>query len=280
VGNVAYNLSSESARLRRLDDNYQTYLNRVARMTLPEAYRSQVQHIRESSKFHPTPDGVREAVPFPGYTVITPVSEEDSKNADFYATLQIYQQELLKLSVESDLIVPVPPARFHVTLADLIRDSAYRDACKANSDFEEQLRSCFVDIFQQYQRSRNSKAEPIRWQVLGLMVLPRALGVCLVPQDESCYEQIVNLRRTIYQNQKLIALGIEQQYHFTAHVTLGYFGEISPSLDRERFGTMLSELNQKWLLNSPEFVVQRAEVRKFDNTIRYDREADWPSLDF
>ncbi|MEO1378556.1 MAG: DUF1868 domain-containing protein, partial [Cyanobacteria bacterium J06635_10] len=34
-----------------MDDNYQTYMNRVARMTLPEAYASQVQYLKESPKF-------------------------------------------------------------------------------------------------------------------------------------------------------------------------------------------------------------------------------------
>jgi hypothetical protein len=262
-----------------LDDNYQTYLNRVARMTLPEAYRSQVQHIQESSKFQPH-SGSRRAVPFPGYTVITPPAEDDSVNSAFYGKLQAYQQELLQLPIDGDLIVPVPASSFHFTLADLIWDSAYRDACEKNPQFEVQLRACFVEIFQQYQQSMTPKTNPIRWQMLGLMVMTRAVGVCLVPQDEGCYEQIVNFRRAIYQNPQLIALGIEQQYHFTAHVTLGYFGEISPQIDRDRLSTVLSQLNQQWLGNSPEFVVQRAEVRKFDDMTRYYRQSDWATFDF
>ncbi|MBF2007700.1 hypothetical protein PCC6912_49070 [Chlorogloeopsis fritschii PCC 6912] len=263
-----------------MDDNYQTYLNRVARMTLPEAYRSQVQHIQESSKFQPTPDGARQAAPFPGYTVITPPWEEETENSNFYAKLEAYQQELLQLPVGCDLIVPVPPASFHLTLADLIWDSAFRDACEKNSEFEQQLRSCFIDIFQQYQQSLTGSSVPIRWQTLGLMIMPRAVGVCLVPQDESFYEQIVNLRRAIYQNPQLIALGIEQQYHFTAHITLGYFGEVPPELDRDRLATVFSQLNQQWLMNSLDFVAHRAELRKFDDMTRYYREPDWPVLNF
>ncbi len=184
------------------------------------------------------------------------------------------------MPVNSDLIVPVPPASFHLTLADLIWDSAYRDAHEKNSEFEQQLRSCCVEIFQQYQQSMTRGANPIYWQVLGLIVMPRAVGVCLVPQDERCYEQIIQFRRTIYQNPKLIALGIEQHYHFTAHVTLGYFGEVSPDLDRTNLSIMLSELNQQWLLNSPKFLIHRVELRKFDNMTHYYRESDWPSLDF
>ncbi|MBW4498638.1 MAG: DUF1868 domain-containing protein [Scytonema hyalinum WJT4-NPBG1] len=263
-----------------MDDKYQTYLNRLARMTLPEACRTQVQHIQESSKFQPNPEGARQAEPFPGYTVITPPWEEETDNSTFYARLQDYQQELLQLGVNSDWIVLVPPASFHLTLADLIWDSAYHDACEKNPQFEEQLRSCVAQIFEQYQQSTQQQTHPIRWLLQGLVVMPRAVGVCLVPEDEACYEQIVKVRRAIYQNSNLMALGIEQHYHFTAHVTLGYFGEISPSLDRDRLATMFSELNQKWTENSPQLTIHRAELRKFDDMTRYYRQPDWPSLDF
>jgi len=263
-----------------LDDNYQTYLNRVARMTLPEACISQVQHLKESSKFTPHAGGGRKAASFPGYTLITPPhGEEDSTNSTFYSILQSYQQELMDLPVSSDLIIPVPPNSFHLTLADLIWDSAYRDARETNPDFEAQLRSCFDDIFQQYQNSVTFNHPP-KWQMLGLMLMPRAVAVCLVPLDENSYSKIVNLRRGIYQNPKLMALGIEQQYNFTAHITLGYFGEIKPDLDRLHFATMLSQLNQKWTENLPTFTVHRAELRKFDDMTRYYREPDSPALVF
>lgn len=264
-----------------MDDNYQTYLNRVARMTLPEAFGTQVQHILESSKFQPIHNGERQAVSFPGYTVITPPQQEETQNSNFYTQLQSYQQELLQLPVAGDLIVPVPPASFHVTLADLIWDSAFSDACAKNPEYEQQLRSCFAEIFQQYQQSLTRRAvHPIRWQMLGLMVMTRAVGVCLVPQDQNSYEEIVNFRRAIYQNPNIMTLGIEQQYHFTAHVTLGYFGEISPNLDRDRLATLFSQLNQQWLLNTPEFLIHRAELRKFDDMTYYYRQADWPVLNF
>lgn len=263
-----------------MDDKYQIYLNRLARMTLSEAYKTQIQHIQTSSKFQPHSDQGRQAVPFPGYTVITPPWEEETDNSTFYAHLQDYQQELLQLRVNSDWIVAVPPASFHLTLADLIWDSAYYDAREKNPKFEEQLRSCFADIFRQYQQSTQAQTYPIRWQMQGLVVMPRAIGVCLVPKDEACYEQIVNLRRAIYQNSHLMALGIEQHYHFSAHVTLGYFGEIAPNLDHENLATMFSQLNQQWAENSLELTIHRAELRKFDDMTRYYREPDWPILDF
>ncbi|MEO1183354.1 MAG: DUF1868 domain-containing protein [Cyanobacteria bacterium J06636_27] len=263
-----------------MDDNYQTYMNRVARMTLPEAYTSQAQHLKESSKFASNPEKGRKAVHFPGYTLITPPNDkEDSINSVFYSKMRDYQQDILKLTMGPGLIAPVPDDSFHMTLADLIWDSAYRDAKEANPDFETQLKSCFNDIFRQYQNSLSSKNPP-RWQMLGLMLMPRAVAVCLVPLDRESYEQIVNLRRAVYQNSKLIALGIEQQYNFTAHVTLGYFGQIPPDLNRNDFATSLSELNQKWTENLPTLTVNRAELCKFDDMTRYYRESDSPVLVF
>ncbi|MGH1393699.1 MAG: DUF1868 domain-containing protein [Trichormus sp.] len=262
-----------------MDDNYQIYLNRVARLTLPEAYKSQVQNIQESYKFQPS-GGARVAVNFPGYTLITPPAAEDSENSAFYATLQGYQQEILQLPSNQNLLVPLPAESFHLTLADLIWDSAYRHACEKNPEFEEQLHSCITETFQQYQESLTQQRQAIAWQVLGIVLMPRAIGVCLVPKDESGYEQILKFRRTIYQNPKLIALGIEQHYHFTAHVTLGYFGDISPDLDRVKFADALTQLNEKWMFNLPEISIHRVELRKFDDMTRYYRESDWPSLSF
>ena len=263
-----------------MDNNYQTYLNRVARMTLPEAYNSQVQHVQESFKFQPNSEGVRQASLFPGYTVITPPSEEDTANSAFYASLSQYQQQLLELPFNRDLIVPVPVSSLHFTLADLIWDSAYRDACQSNSNFEQDLHNCFTEIFQNYQKPIGTGNDSIRWQMLGLIVMPRAVGVCLVPQSEVCYSQIVNFRRAIYQNPKLMALGIEQHYNFTAHITLGYFGNIPSDIDKNYLASMFSDLNQKWLSNSPEMVVTSAQLRKFDDMNRFYREPNWPVLDF
>ncbi|MBD2692173.1 DUF1868 domain-containing protein [Anabaena catenula] len=262
-----------------MDDNYQTYLNRVARMMLPEFYRTQVQHIQESSKFQSN-SGIREPAPFPGYTLITPPAGEDTENAAFYSQIETYQRSLLELPVNSDLIVPVPPASFHLTVADLIWDHAFHHATQKNPQFAEELNSCLGDLFKQHQESRTKAANPISWQMLGLLVMPRAIGVCLVPKDERSYEEIIQLRRLIYQNRKLMGLGIEQHYNFTAHITLGYFGEIPAEPDRIELSTMLSELNQQWLLNFPEILINRVELRKFDNMTHYYRQPDWISLDF
>lgn len=188
-------------------------------------------------------------------------------------------QEQLVQQLDAGMMVPVPPDSFHLTVADLIWDSAYRHASE-KPDFEVQLRGAIAKSFEQYQQS-TSGGNPIRWQPLGLMVMPRALAVCLLPKDEQAYDRILQFRRSIYQNHNLIGLGIEQQYRFTPHVTLGYFGDIPPNLDSDRFCTTLSQLNDLWLEGeSKELWSHHAELRKFDDMTHYYREPDWPVLQF
>ncbi len=262
-----------------MDETFQTYLNRVTRLTLPATYKTQLQHIQESPKFKPLPDGSREAVPFPGYSVVTPPWEEEPEHSGFYTPLQGLQQKLLQ-QLDPGLIVMVPPESFHLTLADLIWDSAYRDMERENPEFEAQLQERLQESFQQYQKLAG-EGTPIGWQLLGIMIRPRAIAVCLTPQDEEAYKRIMLFRRAIYQNSRLIGLGIEQQYHFTAHITLGYFGEIPPDLNRDHLADVLSKISQEALAEeSVPLCIRRAQLRKFDNMMRYYRQPDWPVLEF
>ena len=258
-----------------MDDNYQTYLNRVAKLVMPENYKTQVQHFQSSPKFKPLPGGGRQAVAFPGYTVIAPPAQEDNQNSDFYQSLHSFQKQLIELAPK-DLIVPVPPGSLHVTLADLIWESAYYYAQENVEKFDIQLINAISKIFEQYQQSKI--ASQVEWQVLGITVMPRAIGVSLVPKNENAYNQILNLRRAIYQSPDLTALGMEQHYHFTPHITLGYFGEVAPSLERDRFSQTISELNQQ--LSDYPLKIYQAELRKFDDMTHYYREQDWSIVTF
>ena len=256
-----------------MDETYQTYVNRVAPMTLPTTHETQLQNIQQSGKFV---EG--KPVSFPGYTVITPPECDDKDNDRLYKRLELCQEQLLQ-QLEPGLTIPIPKSSFHITLADLIWDSGYRDALAKNPQFDSQLREQVEVSFAQY-RQRVHRRSPIQFQLLGLSIFPRAIAVCLIPQEEEGYQQILQLRRSIYQNQGIVALGIEQQYYFTAHITLAYFGEISPELDRKKVVTALATINQDWLEREPPSMkVQWAELRFFEDMMDYKRELDWPTLE-
>lgn len=257
-----------------MDESYNTYLNRVAKMTLPATYESQIKNIQESPKFRLAADGSRQPVAFPGYSAITPPGAEDPDNAGVFASLSTCQQELNK-KLEPDLLVLVDPASFHFTLADLIWDSAYRTAIAANPDFESQLRDRIEDSFKIY-HSSISEPQPIRWQIVGLTVRPRAIEVSLIPKDEYSYDRIIAFRRAIYQSSSLMALGIEQQYYFTAHTTLAYFANVDREIDRVRLSDTLQEYNMHWLDHPQEVIFAEAQLRKFSDMYTYERQPNFP----
>ncbi len=256
-----------------MDESYHTYLSRVAKMTLPATYESQVKNIQESPKFGLT-DGTRQPVAFPGYSAITPPGAEDPGNSAVFKDLAVCQQRLIE-KLEADLLVLVDPASFHFTLADLIWDSAYRMATDANPDFESKLIDRIEDSFQIYQDSIVDTT-PIRWQIMGLTVRPRAIEVSLVPKDESSYDRIIALRRAIYQNSGLISLGIEQQYYFTAHTTLAYFANVQQEIDRVRLSDTLQEYNMHWLDHPQEIILDQGQLRKFTDMYTYERKPNFP----
>jgi hypothetical protein len=257
-----------------VDESYHTYLNRVAKMTLPATYESQVKNIQQSPKFRLKEDGTRQPVAFPGYSAITPPGAEDPANSAVFQDLAACQQQLIE-KLEPDLLVLVDPASFHFTLADLIWDSAYRTAIAANPDFESQLRDRIEDSFKIYQDSIVETA-PIRWQIMGLTVRPRAIEVSLVPKDEYSYNQIIAFRRAIYQNSSLISLGIEQQYYFTAHTTLAYFANVQQEIDRVRLSDTLQAYNLHWLDNPKEIILAQGQLRQFTDMYTYERKPNFP----
>jgi len=257
-----------------VNETYQAYINRVAQLTIPATYSTQLQTIQASPKFV-----AAQAVYFPGYTVITPPYKEDPTNQEFYNKVQLIQQQLLA-QLEPNLLIPLPLESFHVTLADLIWGDSYQQAVAENPAFDEQLRLQIDHSFQQYKNLEHN-FKNIQWQLWGLSIRPRAIMACLAPKDQESYEAILNLRRCLYQNEGLIGLGIEQQYDFTAHITLGYFNEIAEDLNRPQLCIVISQIADRLLDGEPAILqVVSGELRKFDNMMDYYRQSDWSTISF
>jgi hypothetical protein len=256
-----------------LDETYQTYVNRVARLTLSPTYETQLQNIQKSPKFEN-----RQPVPFPGYTVLTPLCQDDILNKEFYHNLATTQKELLE-QLDSEILITLPSESFHLTVADLIWDDAYRVSVEQHPNFEQQIKNGLMASFQSYQKAVTEKGTS-QWQLVGLLVFPRALVVGLVPCNEFSYDKIVKLRQSIYQNIDLIGLGIQQQYHFTAHITLGYFDEIPAQLDRDRLANILASFNDKWLGTDPQILtIDKVELRQFEDMINYPADTNNPQVE-
>lgn len=256
-----------------MDESYQEYINRVATLTLPTACAMQLQSIQQSPKFV---EG--KPVSFPGYSVITPTAKDDEANTEFYQQIASLQKQLSE-QLGENFFVALPTDSFHLTLADLIWDESYRQTVKANPNFDRELQQQVAASFQEYQTV--ARSQPLVWQLWGVVIRPRAVMACLVPKDRESYQSAMELRRSLYQNAGLIGLGIEQQYDFTAHITLGYFDRIPHTLNRDRLCIILSQINDRLVERElPEFTINRAQLRKFENMFEYVREPDWAVVEF
>ena len=254
-----------------MDISYQAHANRVVQMALSANYQQQLKNIQSSPKFN---DG--KALEFPGYTIITPLAEEDPFNVEINQSLA-HLQEQLKQQLSSDLFVSVPANTFHITLADLIWDQGYRDALQKNSNFDQLFVEQMAEIFAQSQELL-SEVESLDLEVVGISIFPRAIAVCFVPTEES-YDLLIKLRQLIYQNPEIINLGIEQHYNFVGHVTLGYFGNVPEDLDVVTIATKITEINNQWLAQDlPLFKIKQWELRKFNDMLSYTRQPDWAQI--
>lgn len=132
-------------------------------------------------------------------------------------------------------------------------------------------------IFKEFQ-SLLLDNESLELEIIGLSVFPRAIAVCLAPTEAS-YETIIKLRQLIYQNEQIIRLGIEQQYDFAAHVTLGYFNKIEDNIDLAKVESIIKEINDLWIENpAPIFKLKQFELRKFTDMVNYIRQPEWATI--
>lgn len=254
-----------------MDGNYQEYINRVVQMTSPANYEQQLDNIQSSPKFNQG-----NPVEFPGFSLITPPWAEDNINNNFYQFLEKAQTQLKQLLGEN-LFIVLPPQTFHITIADLIWEKSYLNAVKANSQFDDLLIKQISNIFQQYNNIITIN-NPLELEVLGLSIFPRAIAVCLAPTEAS-YEPIIKLRQLIYQDEQIIKLGIEQQYEFAAHVTLGYFGKVDENLNPEQVKSVLINISDQWLEEVPPlFQIKNIELRKFNDMVTYIRQPNWATI--
>lgn len=255
-----------------MDDNYQNYINRVVPTILPQALLHQLKNICKSAKF----EG-KIPVSFPGYTIMTPPWKDDQKNNEFYEQLKLLQEQLLE-KLPTDFLIPVPPESFHLTIADLIWDNDYRAALNKNPNFSTELVDSINESFQEF-KLEYSTVHPLKCKLLGLTIFPRALVVSLVPEKEFTYNQVISLRRCLYQNSHLIGLGIEQQYNFSAHITLGYFSDIPNNLEPDYLVSIFDDFNQQWVdQESPTLTINRVELRHFKDMISYNLADNYPVI--
>ena len=79
--------------------------------------------------------------------------------------------------------------------------------------------------------------------------------------------------------EQIIKLGIEQQYDFVGHITLGYFDKVDDNGDRDQIELKITEINDQLVAKSlPVFKLNQWELRKFTDMTNFIREKNWGSI--
>lgn len=254
-----------------MNTSYQSYVNKVIQMALAANYKQQLKFIQSSPKFNRG-----KAEEFPGYTIMTPLAKEDKFNQQINKSLEELQKQI-KEQLNSNFLVAVPPETFHITVADLIWDKTYINAVKENHNFDKLLVEEISNIFAKSEVIV-ANVDSLDLEVLGISIFPRAIAVCFIPTEES-YEILIKLRQLIYQNEQIINLGIEQQYDFVGHLTLGYFDDIPEDLDYEKVESIIKNANNQWIANDlPMFNIKQWELRKFSDMVTYIYKPELPQI--
>lgn len=226
-----------------------------------------------ANRFQRSDSGEWKPVNYPGYTIITPTFEDDIDNIRTYTRLGDVQQILLQ-RLDLFKYAPAPITSFHLTIADLI----------AGRSYENHVFGTKEQILQQVLFSRiipPTPLNPILMKVRGVSLFTMGAIVALVAAiDKSGYDRLISFRDSIYDNGLLRDFGVERKFKFTGHITLAYIEGMLSERDQNWLAETLIDINKRFFTNSLQFNIKRAEVRKFDNMLRYYRQEAWKVFNF
>ena len=213
-----------------VDGDITVYKQRVADACQPQQWPSQFANCKPSPKFkqgHP--------LPFGGVTLMTPLQPYPYSSGHPFSLLEQVTDEL-NASLDHGY-VPVLPESFHVTGADLLARPHWQ---LGELDRHTELTQRALKMIANRCRSH---ARFAHWCFAGLSIFEHALVALLTPTKPICYDALVRLRASIYEDAALTRLGVKQPKPLMLHITLGYFTE------------RLHELNPKLIVD----VIGRAD---------------------
>jgi len=195
-------------------------------------------------------------LPLEGYTIITPPNHDDKKNEAAYGKLCDLSD---KLSVPG--IVPVPSEAWHMTLADLISEGNYAELLAKEN--EKNLIDYIQALFNQIKKM--GVLSECKMKIKGIGLFPHCIVAIVAPNNKQSYDVLIMLRDILYESQNLQNLGIKRPEPYGFHITLAYVEAYLTEKNRIMLTDEISKINDKWPCNDIEFIVDQANLSKFEN---------------
>lgn len=276
-----------------MEKEFFQYIHDMSDMIQGSALRERIDRLKPLGHFSKGEDGSWKPIDYQGFTVITPVCPEDKPNALVYETLLAAKKWLMlatsgfqddglivqgggesKNGAAEDSFVEAPDAALHMTVARLVSGTAFIEG-----NLEEQ-EDAFLDCFRKPGLQRPFPLE-LSFEVKGISVLPQGIIAAMVaPESSADYAELQRFRNLLYVEEDLSRFGVARKRGFQGHITLAYHEKTLSQLARENLLETIQSLNRELFPCPLPFRLHAAQVRRFNNYLGFNREADWPVFQF
>lgn len=257
-----------------MEMNYRDYTRHADELLQDGIICKAVDKLEPLGKFVMKGIGCWEPVYYPGFTLITPACEEDHDNADIYRKLLTARELWLSRHVNLSKCIEAPDQALHMTVARLI----------SGRDFETNRMELYEDSFLDRMKGLFEKlaiSGRLRFEIKGVSVLPQGVIAAIVsPINEADYNCLQNFREFIYSDKVLQAFGVERKREFIGHISLFYVEKELDNMEKQILYDAVVNTNRQIFAKPMPFYISRAEVRRFNNFLRFDRGKNWPVFEF
>ncbi len=257
-----------------MEMNYTDYIVYVNKLLLDGSVRKAVDKLEPLGKFEMRGIGQWEPIYYPGFTLITPVCGEDRDNADTYKKLLTVRKQRLSGNINLSKCVEAPDQALHMTVARLVSGTVYEaNRIEQHTDsFLARMQGLFEKL---------AISGQLRFEIKGVCVLPQGvIAASVAPKNEADYNCLQNLRDFLYSDKTLQAFGVERKREFVGHISLFYVEKELDNMEKQILHDTIIHINRQFFAEPLPFRIRKAEVRKFNNFLHFDREENWPVFEF
>ena len=218
-------------------------------------------------------------ISYMGLTIITPPMEDENNDGNrrtYEKLVQIQQDIIDKLGNEK--LAPVPPASFHMTLADLVSGDNY------DTHVHPHERK-FIDELSRVFGYLSLEDKKIDMEIAGLSMFDMGVVIAVLKALESDgFDRWRFFRDAIYSDPELKntykVSGFEP---YTGHITMFYVEDVLFRYERDRLGDILNIINENIKEEGDvdfKLSVEKGEVRYFENMGSFKRKPNYPVYNF
>ncbi len=256
--------------------SFAEHQQRQMREVSKEGLENSASRMKAGTKFYLDLNTWR-PIPYKGYAVLSMVSDAID-NRPLEKVLIDAQTRLSSALGLGDKMYLLPKESFHQTTASMLSDKRFEQHIVSNG-LENEYPFLVSETFTNIPQEKFSK--PVAMKMIGLSIFSNAIGILGIFENEMDYHRITRFRAQFYENSTIQNLGIVRTRPFIGHITLAYFGhELLTMQQQNDLVNVCHDINQSWQGHEPEFFMNQAALRQYDNLSAFNMLPDLPVYKF